>query len=325
MPGKVLIGSRSFGKFTDKGLKLLTDNDFQIINNPFGRAILEDELCEILKEVHGIITGMDQLTEKVITNSRDLKVISKHGVGVDNINVASATLQKIFVTNVPTVPEEANAVADFTFALMMSIARNICNLNESTKKGEWVKFIGAEVYGKTLGIIGGGIIGKALIKRAKCFDMKILVHDIRVDKEIEEKYLGRYVDLEYLLRNSDFISIHLPLNDSTKNLIDKKELAIIKTGSFLINAARGGIVNEDALYNTLKDKKIRGAALDVFEDEPCRFKELLSLDNLIVTPHCAAYTQSCMEALDLISAQNVLDVLKGSKPKVDYTINKELL
>jgi D-3-phosphoglycerate dehydrogenase len=324
MLGKILIGSRSFGKFTPKGLKMLEDNNCEVIQNSFGHALSEKELLDIASEVDAIITGMDQLSEKVINSLKKLKVISKHGVGIDNINIKAANSKNIIVTSIPAGIEECNAVADFTFALMLSIARKICEADNNTKKEGWVKFIGSEVYGKTIGVIGGGSIGKAVIVRAKGFGMDILVYDVKKDKKIVDEFDARYVDLKYLLNNSDYVTIHVPLNKSTNGLIKKRELGFMKKNSYLINTARGGIVNEKDLYEALKAEKIAGAALDVFCKEPPGKNPLLELKNLITTSHMAAYTQSSLENLDLISAENVVKVLKGLKPQENYIVNKEL-
>lgn len=321
---KVLLGSRSFGKFTPKGIKLLEDNGFQVITNPYGHALKEEQLIELMPDISAIITGMDQLTEKVIASSKKLRVISKHGVGIDNIDVKAATKRNIVVSNIPTDHEECNAVADFTFSLMLSIARKICEFDKCTKEGKWIKLIGSEVYRKTLGIIGAGAIGKAVIARAKGFSMDILVYDIKENKELIEKFNVKYVDLAYLLSNSDFVTIHIPLNDATNGLINRSELKLMKKSSYLINTARGGIVNEKDLYEVLRDGNIAGAALDVFCAEPPRNNPLLELKNLVATPHVASYTRSSIEAMDVISAENVISVLKGSRPSEVYVVNKEV-
>lgn len=325
MLGKILVASRSFGKFTSDGLKILKDNGCEIVENSYGHALNEKELLDLIPEIDGIITGMDDLNKKVIASSRKLKVISKHGVGIDNIDVEAANKKRIVVTNIPTGDEECNAVADFTFALLLSIARKICEANENTKKEKWVKLVGSEVYGKILGVIGGGTIGKAVMERARGFNMNILVYDIKENKELKEKFNVRYVDLSYLLSNSDFITLHVPLNNGTRGLIGRNELKLMKKSSFIINMARGGVVNEKDLYDSLKAEEIAGAATDVFAKEPPLNNPLLKLKNLVATPHLAAYTKSSLRALDVISAQNVVDVLKGFKPLENYIVNKEVL
>ena len=324
MLGKVLIGSRSFGKFTKKGINILKEHQCEIISNPFGHALNEKELLKLIPEVSGVITGMDQLTNRVISSANKLKVISKHGIGVDNIDIKAAGNKNIVVTNIPAGKEESNAVADFTFALILSIARKICEMDRNMKKGNWTKAIGSEVFGKTLGIIGSGAIGKSVIARAKGFDMNILVNDIHEDKELIKKFGVKYVDLDYLLNNSDFVSIHVPLNETTRRLIAKKELNSMKNSSYLINTARGGIVDEKDLYEALNTNTIAGAALDVFFEEPPRKSPLLELNNLVTTPHMAAYTKSSLENLDVISAENVISVFKGNKPPDNYIVNKEI-
>jgi D-3-phosphoglycerate dehydrogenase len=321
---KVLIGSRSFGKFTPSGLKILENNDCDVIQNPYGHALTEDELMGFVNEVDAVITGMDRLTSGVIDSSGKLKVISKHGVGIDNIDIKAATKKKIIVTNIPAGNEECNAVADFTFALLMSLARKICEADENTKKDKWVKLIGSEVYGRRIGVIGGGSIGKAVVARAKGFGMDVLVYDIKKDQDLIDNFDVSYVDLDYLLKNSDFVTIHVPMNEKTRGMIRKKELELMKKSAYIINTARGGIIDEDDLFNALNEGMIAGAALDVFINEPPKNSSLLKLNNLIASPHIAAYTPGSLEALDIISAENVVAVLKGNKPEEKYIINKEV-
>ncbi|MGM0366226.1 MAG: NAD(P)-dependent oxidoreductase, partial [Actinomycetota bacterium] len=247
-------------------------------------------------------------------------------VGIDNICVKTATEKGVFVTNIPTTKEISNAVADLTFSLILAIARKVCKFDKSGKEGKWIKLIGSEVYGKTLGVIGGGFIGSSVIERAAGFNMAVLVYDLRKNDEIVEKYNARYVGLEYLLKNSDFVTIHMPLNDETKDFIGRRELEMMKNSSYIINTARGGIVNEKDLYEALIEGRIAGAALDVFTEEPPESSPLLKLDdNLITTPHIGNYTMDCMTVLDLISSQNVIDVLNGSRPEEKYIVNKELI
>lgn len=167
------------------------------------------------------------------------------------------------------------------------------------------------------------MLGKVLIG-SRSFGMDILVYDIKKDKELIEKFNVKYVDLKYLLNNSDFVTIHVPLNEATKGLIRKKELELMKKSSYLINTARGGVVDEKDLYETLKAGEIAGVALDVFCKEPPVKNPLLKLKNLVATPHIAAYTRNSIETLDIISAENVISVLKGFRPLESYVVNKEI-
>jgi len=318
---KVLIGSRSFGNIVKDGIELLEREGCQLVKNPFGRVLKEDDLIELIQEVDGIITGMDEITRKVLEVAGRLKVISKHGVGLDNIDLNTATKNGVVVTYTPAVGAEVEAVADFTFGLIFSIGRKICSANESVKSGEWRRFIGAEIWSKVLGVIGTGNIGKAVIKRAKGFNMRVLAYDICKDQTLIDKFDVVYVPLNRLLRESDFVTVHVPLNETTKGLLGEKEIRLMKKTAYLINVARGGVVDEEALYICLKEKRISGAALDVFSKEPPEDNPLVSLDNVITTPHMAAYTIDSIRQMDMLVAENTLKVLKGERPLDTYIAN----
>jgi len=318
---KVLIGSRSFGNIVKDGIELLEKEGCKVIKNPLGRVLKEDDLIKLVPGVDAIITGMDEITGKVLEVASQLKVISKHGVGLDNIDLDTATKNGIVVTYTPAVGAEVEAVADFTFGMILSVGRRICSANESVKSGEWRRFIGAEIWGKVLGVIGTGNIGKAVIKRAKGFNMRVLAYDICKDQTLIDKFGVIYVTLHRLLTESDFVTLHVPLNEATKGLIGEKEIGLMKKTAYLINVARGGVVDEKALYTCLKDKKIAGAALDVFSKEPPEDNPLVSLDNVITTPHMAAYTIDSIRQMDILAAENTLKVLKGERPLDKYVAN----
>ncbi|MEA1963522.1 MAG: phosphoglycerate dehydrogenase [Candidatus Aerophobetes bacterium] len=318
---KVLIGSRSFGKIVKDGVDLLKKNGCELIENPLHRVLKEDDLVNIIQGFDGFITGIDEVTEKALEAADQLKVISKHGVGVDNIDVDTATKKGIVVTYTPAVGKEAEAVADFTFGLILSIARQICLANQSVKSGGWKRAIGTEIWGKVLGIVGTGNIGKAVIKRANGFNMRILAYDIFKNEELIDKFGVVYVSLEKLLRKSDFVTVHVPLNEKTRNLIGGAELRLMKPSAYLINAARGGIVDEKTLFRRLSEKKIAGAAIDAFSGEPPKDNPLISLDNVIATPHIAAYTISSIREMDILTADNTLKVLNNKQPSDKYVAN----
>lgn len=310
---KILITPRSFASFSDKPLKMLTERDYKIKRNNTGRPYKKEEMLKLIKDVDGIIIGIDELSAEIIEEANELKVISKYGIGLDNIDINMATNKKIVVTNTPTA--NVDAVADLTFGLILSLARRIPEADKKTKSGKWEKIIGKSVWEKTIGIIGLGKIGRQVVKRAKGFEMNILVFDIVKDKKFAQKYGIKYVNLEKLLRKSDYITIHIPLNDATRNMISYEELEKIKESAFLINTSRGGIVDEEALYNALRNNKLRGAALDVYNNEPLRESPLKELDNVIMTPHIGAYTEETIENMGIQAAQNLIDVLEGREPQ----------
>lgn len=310
---KILITPRSFASFSDKPLKMLTERDYKIKRNNTGRPYKKEEMLKLIKDVDGIIIGIDELSTEIIEEANELKVISKYGIGLDNIDINMATNKKIVVTNTPTA--NVDAVADLTFGLILSLARRVPEADRKTKSAKWGKIIGKSVWEKTIGIIGLGKIGRQVVKRAKGFEMNILVFDIVKDKKFAQKYGIKYVNLEKLLRKSDYITIHIPLNDATRNMISYEELEKMKKDAFLINTSRGGIVDEEALYDALRNNKLRGAALDVYNNEPLRESPLKELDNVIMTPHIGAYTEEAIENMSIQAAQNLIDVLEGREPQ----------
>jgi len=310
---KILITPRSFASISDKSIKMLTEKGYEVQRNNTGRPYKKEEMLKLIKDVDGIIIGIDELSAEIIEEANALKVISKYGIGLDNVDINMATNKKIIVTSTPTA--NLDAVADLAFGLILSLARRIPEADKKTKSGAWEKIIGKSVWEKTIGIIGLGKIGKQIVKRAKGFEMNILVFDIVEDKKFAQKFGIKYVNLEELLRKADYITIHIPLNDATRNMISYEEFEKMKKGAFLINTSRGGIVDEEVLYNALMNNKLRGAALDVYNNEPPRESTLKELDNVIMTPHIGAYTEKAIENMSIQAAQNLIDVLEGREPQ----------
>jgi len=306
---KILITPRSFTSASKKPLEMLEEKGYEIIKNETGKPLDEREMLLLIKDVDGIIIGIDKLNVEIIRQTCNLKVISKYGVGVDNIDIKAATEQGIVVTNTPMA--NIDAVADIAFALMLALARKIPEANRETKAGNWKKFIGTSVWRKKLGVIGLGKIGRQVVKRAQGFEMEILCYDIIQDEEFARQFGVRYVDLEVLLKESDYITIHAPLSDATRNMIGYKELEMVNENSFIINTSRGGIIDESALYDALKNNKIKGAGLDVYEKEPPENSPLMELENVIMLSHNGAYTEEAIANMGIESAQNLIDVLEG--------------
>ena len=310
---KILITPRSFASISDKPINMLTEKGYVIQRNNTGRPYEKGEMLKLIRDVDGIIIGIDELSAEIIKKANALKVISKYGTGLDNIDTNMATNKKIVVTNTPTA--NVNAVADLTFGLILSLARRIPEADKKMKSGKWEKIIGKSVWKKTVGIIGLGKIGKQVAKRAQGFEMNILVFDLIKDKKFALRYGMKYVNLEKLLQNSDYITIHIPLNDATRGMISYKELGKVKKEAFLINTSRGGIVDEQALYKVLKNNQLKGAALDAYNNEPPRESPLKELDNVIMTPHIGAYTEEAIDNMSIQAAQNLIDVLEGREPQ----------
>ena len=275
----------------------------------------------LLSKVKRCDALLSLLTEKIDKEILDagvrLKVVANYAVGVDNIDVEYARSKGIVVTNTPGVLEEA--VAEHTFALLFSLGRRILEADAFVRAHKYkywdpMLLLGTQFSGKTLGLMGLGHIGEAVAIRAHGLKMKIVYHDVVRHRDLEMKVGARYVKSEELLRSSDFVSLHVPLLSSTRHLISTRELSMMKRTALLINTARGPVIDEEALVLAIKAKKIAGAALDVFEFEPRVSRQLLSLQNVILTPHIASGTLEAREMMADIAARNIIQVLKGKRP-----------
>lgn len=316
---RVLISARMFGLASDEAYKVFERKGYEIVHNPYkGKGLTEEQLLELIPGVDAIITGVDNITKKVIEAADKLKVISKCGVGVDNIDIEAATKKGIKVTTTPgTNPD---SVADMAFALMLTAARRITDNSEKVRKGGWPLTLGTEVWGKTLGIIGLGNIGQRVAIRAKGFGMKIIAFEKYPNIQFIEDNKVSLAELDDLLRESDFITIHVPSTKETENIINKEKLSLMKSTAFLVNTSRGGVINEEDLYNTLKEGKIRGAAVDVLKQEPPKDSKLMTLDNFIATSHISAFTYEAIKRSEDLSSQNIFDILEGKGSP--YLVNK---
>ena len=268
----------------------------------------------------------DKIDKTIINANPKLKVISNYAVGYDNIDVKYATTKKIPVTNTPGVLTDA--VAEHTIALLMSVARRIPESDTFTKKKKYkgwepMLFLGTQLKGKTLGIIGSGRIGAGVAERAvRGMGMNVMYSDIKRNIPFEKKYKAKYAPITRILKNADFVSLHVPLLPSTRLLIGKKEFNMMKKTAYLINTSRGPVIDEKALVSALRTKRIAGAALDVFEFEPKLVKGLEKLDNVILTPHTASATIETRSAMSDIAAQNIITILQKKKAK--FTVNTEV-
>ncbi|MFJ5670912.1 phosphoglycerate dehydrogenase [Bacillus safensis] len=306
---KVVSTSPSFAKYSNEPIEFLKKNGIEVIHLP--ADIHEEDFIVNIQDVDAAIVAFNDINQHVLNKAPQLKIVCKHGVGVDNIDLKTTKEKGIWVTNVPNTNK--HAVADFTFALMLSIARQIPLANRLTKKGEWPRVFGSDIYSKTVGIIGLGVIGQEVARRAKGFDMEILAYDPYPNNDFANANGIKLVELEELLKHSDFVTLHMPLTKQTKNLIDSKQLKMMKETAYLINASRGEIVVEEALYEVLKSNTIAGAALDVFENEPVHNHPLFDLPNFIATPHIAGYTRGAVNLLGMACVENIVDVLVNNR------------
>jgi D-3-phosphoglycerate dehydrogenase len=304
---KILVSDPS----SEEGLRILKEiKDFQV---DVKTDLKPEALKETIKNYDALIVrSATKVNKDIISAGQKLKVIGRAGVGLDNVDLEAATQKGIIVMNTPA--GNTISTAEHTMSMILALSRNIPQADVSTKKGEWKrsKFMGVELYNKILGIIGLGRIGAEVAKRASSFGMKVLAYDPYLSREVAESMGIEMVDLKELLKNSDYITVHTPLTDETKHMISTKEFAMMKKGARLINCARGGIIDEQALINAIKEGKVAGAAIDVFEKEPLSAdNELLKLDNVITTPHLGASTEEAQVNVAIEVAEIVRDALLG--------------
>lgn len=311
---KVLVTPRSFRKMPGAHQELLRNAECEVINSPMDRPLEAAELADLLQGIDAAILGVDDVSAAALEKADRLKVISRYGVGVDRVDLEAATARGIVVTNTPG--GNANAVAELTLAFMLALARNIPRQDRHIRAEDWSLLKGVELADRTLGMLGMGRIGRRVAELTNVFGMRILFYD---PYPPEAEFLGRVgavsAGIEQVLRESDFISLHLPLTSETRNIIDAQALASMKNGAYIINTARGGLIDETALSIVLESGKIAGAAFDAFESEPSIGNPLITLENFISTPHIGSSTEQTTLRMGLMSAHNALAVLRGERPE----------
>lgn len=303
----------------EKGIELLKEHGFEVV---MGTGIEKETLLKEAADCDGILTRNAHLTGEIMDHCPKLKVISMHGVGVDCIEVGEATKRNIQVTN--AARSNQGAVAEYTIGLILMLAKHSVNYNNGLKVGnmEIRKTIGQNVSGKTLGIIGMGNIGTQVAKMAHYgLNMNVIGYNRHIERDEKIDYCILTNDMKKVISSADYLSLHLPGNASTKHMIGKEQLSWMKESAYLINTGRGEVIDEKELIRVLQEKKIKGAALDVFEGNlPKMDNPLLSMDNVIVTPHTAAFTIEALEKMAYQAALGVVEVLEG-KP-VTFPVNQ---
>jgi len=306
---KVLISSRSFGKINSGATQLLKDNGFIPVVNSTGKKLDENQISDLIDdEVVGIIAGTEQITQKVIEKSSNLKVISRYGVGMDNVDLEFAKKKQIKVINTPDAP--SLAVAELTLSLILHLLKRIGICDRRLRDKTWKGEVGNLLTGKTVGILGLGRIGKKVVELMKPFQVKLLVYDPFPDEKFISEHNISLVRLNELTSSSDIISLHLPLTDKTRYIISKNELLKMKKEAFLINTARGGLINEDDLFAALENNEIAGAGIDVFEQEPDT-NNLEQFENVVITPHIATMARETRKQMEIEAAENIIHLMEG--------------
>lgn len=320
MTYRILVTARSFRKTPGKHHEMLKKANYEVINSPHDRPLAANELLQLIEDVDGAILGLDEVSAEVISAGKRLRILSRYGVGVDRVDVEAATREGVVVTNTPGTNQIA--VAELTLGLMLSSARRIPEHDSITKSGEWRRVRGTELAYKTLGIIGLGQISHEVIRRAAPFEMRILVHTGYPEEALAKRYGVEYVLLERLIEDSDFVSLHCSLTPERVGLIGEAQLRAMKPTAYLINTARGELVDEGALFKALKEHWIAGAANDVYAQEPPVGSPLLGLDNFIATPHIGANTVESVLRMGTMAVENALLVLEGKRPL--HVVNPEV-
>lgn len=312
---KVIALPRSFSR-SEEARTILEQAGIEIVGNPKGKPLNEEELIDFIQGADALITGIDEVTEKVMqAGVPNLKIIAKYGVGYDNIDVKAAKRFGIPVTITPGAP--TRSVAELTLALMLGAARNIPQMNASVREGGWNRITGSELGGKVLGIIGLGAIGAEVVKRASAFDMKIIASDRNARQDLIDKYDVKYVPQSELFAQADFVSLHAPSLPETIGLINRDTLRQMKKTAFLINTARGDLVVEEDLYAALTEGWIAGAGLDTFIVEPPVDPKIPRLPNVVCTPHVGSNTLEAGYRMACMAAEEVVRVLSGEVPNFE--------
>ncbi len=309
---KVMVTTKLFALDTDEPVRMLEEAGCEVAMSPFKHLIKPGELAAVIKGVDGLIVGGDVVDRAAIDAADRLKVICMHGIGLDLIDVEYARSKGIVVENLPGI--NADAVAELALGLLIALARNLVEADRQFREGHWRRQVGLELIGKTVGIVGLGAIGKALARKSRCLGMNVIAYNRSKDEAFAAEHGVRYVEMEELMAASDFVSLHVPHSPETHYIVDAARIALMKKTAYLINTSRGGLIDEDALYNALKEGRIAGAALDVFEKEPIvGGSPFTELRNCILTPHTGGQTKESNLRSNYASVRKVLNVLLGRK------------
>lgn len=311
---KVLVTATNYSQLCAAGKKLLEEHGCEIIENPFGRPMTPTELQAFAPQADAVVAGVDTWNSSIFSQMPKLKVISRFGVGVDNINLEDASKAGVKVTNAAGM--NANAVAELTIGLLISAMRHIPQLYQTTRQGQWDRFVGEELINRKVGLLGFGNIARYVAKKLMGFEVEVSAYDKYPNLEAARDLNVTMCDKEEILRNSDVVILLLPSLKETYHFMNDDAFGMMKPGSYLINTARGALVDEAALYRALTSGRLCGAAVDVYETEPTqKDNPLFTLDNVVTTPHTAAETYKTYHDIGLLTAQAILDVFNGREPK----------
>ncbi len=323
---KVLITTVPFGEKDRLPLKLLEGSDIQYVINPYNKKLTESELIELVSDFDVIIAGTEQISDKVMDKGCNLKLISRVGIGLDSVDLLSAEKRGIKVSYTPDAP--APAVAELTIGLMLMLLRSVHVSNSQMHSGQWRRFFGRRLSNITIGIIGVGRIGVAVLRHLKGFGSpKILVNDVVSRDELGDKFDIEWTNKEEIYKQADIISLHLPLTNNTKNMIKKEHLLKMKSDAIIINTSRGGIINEVDLYEVMKSGHLSGAAIDVFEQEPYN-GPLKEIERCLLTAHMGSMSVDCRTRMEIEATEEAIrfitgEGLEGEVPEDEYEVQRQ--
>ncbi len=310
---KVLVTATNYSSLCAESKALFESNGWEVVENMFGRPMTFDELKQRVGEIDAVAAGVDTWNEAVFALAPKLKIISRFGVGVDNIDIEAARRFGVKVTN--AAGKNANAVAELTIGLLFAAMRRIPMLYEAARQGVWDRFAGQELIGRTVGLLGFGAIAQKVARKLSGFDVNIVAYDKFPDLEAASRLRVSMASAEALLKEADVVCLLLPSLKETHYFMNRQTFAAMKNGAYFINTARGALVDEGALYEALASGKLAAAAIDVYEVEPVSADNpLFRLNNIVTTPHTAAETYETYRAVGLHTAQSILDEFEGVNP-----------
>ena len=323
---KVLITTVPFGEKNRKPLDLLESNGIEYVINPLNKKLTEDELMELIPSFDIIIAGTEKISDKVMERAGNLKMISRVGIGLDSVDLLAAEKRDIQVSYTPDAP--APAVAELTIGMMLTLLRSVHVSNSQMHLGKWHRFFGRRLSEITIGIIGVGRIGRGVLEHLQGFgNPKILVNDISIEDDIIKKFNVECSSKEKIYKQSDIVTLHLPLTGKTKDMIKKDHLLSMKADAIIINTSRGGIINESDLYEVMQSGHLSGAAIDVFDNEPYS-GDLKNIERCLLTAHMGSMSVDCRARMEIEATEEVVrfltdKTLKGLVPEEEYEVQRQ--
>jgi D-3-phosphoglycerate dehydrogenase / 2-oxoglutarate reductase len=323
---KILITTVPFGDRDRLPLDLLEEEGIEYLINPFNKKLTEDQLADIVSDFDIIIAGTEPITANVMNCAPNLKHISRVGIGLDNVDLFAAQERGIKVSYTPDAP--TLAVAELTLGIMLTLLRSVHVSNSQMHQSNWYRFLGRRIKNVTVGIIGVGRVGTEVLQRLKSFGTsKIMVNDIEPNYELDSEYKHEWVSKEKIYREADLISLHIPLTHLTKNLIRKEHLYLMKSDAIIINTSRGGIINENDLYDVLKSGHLSSAAIDVFETEPYK-GQLREIERCLLTAHMGSMSVDCRTKMEIEATEEAVrfhtgQSLQSEVPQSEFNIQRQ--